>query len=65
MVFADSKLGVRNMQCAPDSSQANARAFSVHQIVAIAAREHEACVFWFIDSPSNSFLFGISGHVKG
>ena len=60
MVFADNKLEVRSIQCAPDSSQADIRAFSVHQIVAIAAREYEACVFCFIDPLGKSFLFGIS-----
>ena len=49
MVFADKKLGVRSTQCAPNSSQAIARAFSMQRIVAIAAREHEDCVFCFID----------------
>ena len=65
MLSADNKLRVRSIQCAPDSSQANSRAFSIHEIVAIAAREHEACVLSFMDAFGNAFLFGIIGHVMG
>ena len=65
MVSADNKLGATSIQCGPDSSQANIRAFIVHQIVAIAAREHEACLFCFIVPLDNSFEFGISGLEKG
>ena len=64
MVFAEQKRD-RSIQCAPSSSQANAGAFSVHQILAIETREHEACVFCFTDPLGNSFLCGISRHVKG
>ena len=64
MVFADKQIRVRSTQCASNSSQAGARAFNIHQIVAKAARRVEACVFCFIDPPGNSFCFGISGLEK-
>ena len=56
----DKQIRVRSIQCAPNSSQANARAFSIHPIVARAARDHDAYTFCFITPPYDPFLLGIS-----
>ena len=64
MVFANNKYEFQAFSV-QNNSQANTRAFSIHQIVAIAARWSEVCVFCFYDTPGNPLLFGISGFENG
>ena len=64
MVFADNNSGVRKIQCASNSSQANARVCTGHQIEAIVARELESCVFCFIEPMAGHSFFCIRGLEK-